>query len=136
MPGAPDHPTGPTQDAKLVRVVDGDTIQVRIAATHAVEKVRLLGVDAPDHTRLRKLVAQGFLHKYIQSLAPAIERVVDELLDLIQAPELQPAGAATIAQSVINNGTTGGTMTKVVINVSGDPWADREKDVEAAFARD
>jgi cytochrome P450 len=35
---------------------------------------------------LRKLVAQGFLRKYIQSLAPAIERLVDELLDAI-APD-------------------------------------------------
>jgi hypothetical protein len=30
----------------------------------------------------------------------------------------------------------GGTMHKVVINVSGDPWVDREKEVIAAFARD
>ncbi|HEY6598827.1 MAG TPA: cytochrome P450, partial [Pseudomonadales bacterium] len=43
----------------------------------------MLGVDAPDHTRLRKLVSQGFLHKYVQSLAPVIERLVDELLDAI-----------------------------------------------------
>ena len=52
----------------------------------SVDDPTLLGVDAPDHTRLRKLVAQGFLHKYVQSLAPAIERLVDELLDAI-APD-------------------------------------------------
>jgi len=51
-----------------------------------VDDPTMLGVDAPDHTRLRKLVAQGFLHKYIESLAPAIERLVDELLDAI-APD-------------------------------------------------
>ena len=51
-----------------------------------VDDPTMLGVDAPDHTRLRKLVAQGFLHKYIQSLAPTIERLVDELLDAI-APD-------------------------------------------------
>jgi hypothetical protein len=51
-----------------------------------VDHPTMLGVDAPDHTRLRKLVAQGFLHKYVQSLAPAIERLVDELLDAV-APD-------------------------------------------------
>lgn len=51
-----------------------------------VDHPTMLGVDAPDHTRLRKLVAQGFLHKYVQSLAPTIESLVDELLDAI-APD-------------------------------------------------
>ena len=51
-----------------------------------VDEPTMLGVDAPDHTRLRKLVAHGFLHKYIQSLAPTIERLVDELLDAV-APD-------------------------------------------------
>ena len=51
-----------------------------------VDHPTMLGVDAPDHTRLRKLVAHGFLRKYIQSLAPAIERLVDELLDTV-APD-------------------------------------------------
>lgn len=43
----------------------------------------MLGLDAPDHTRLRKLAAHGFVLKYVQSLAPTIERLVDELLDAI-----------------------------------------------------
>jgi cytochrome P450 len=64
---------------------------VRFAAGGApvlnLDDPTMLGVDAPDHTRLRKLVAHGFLHKYIQSLAPAIERLVDELLDAI-APDV------------------------------------------------
>ena len=40
-------------------------------------------VDPPDHTRLRKLVAKGFVHKYIQSLTPTIESLVDELVAAI-----------------------------------------------------
>jgi cytochrome P450 len=51
-----------------------------------LDEPTMLGADPPDHTRLRKLVAQGFLHKYVQSLAPAIEQLVDELLDAI-APD-------------------------------------------------
>jgi len=43
----------------------------------------MLNQDPPDHTRLRKLVTAGFVHKYIQSLSPTIERLVDELLDKI-----------------------------------------------------
>ena len=41
-----DAPTGPTQDAELVRVVDGDTIRVRVDGVE--ERVRLIGIDAPE----------------------------------------------------------------------------------------
>jgi micrococcal nuclease len=44
--GAPDRPTGPTQDATLVRVVDGDTIRVMVGGVE--ERVRYVGVDAPE----------------------------------------------------------------------------------------
>ncbi len=37
--------------------------------------------DPPDHTRLRKLVQQGFLHKYILSLEPRIRSIVQQCLD-------------------------------------------------------
>ena len=41
----------------------------------------LLALDAPDHTRLRKLVSRGFLLKYVQSLEPHIETIVARCLD-------------------------------------------------------
>ncbi len=37
-----------------------------------VDYPTMLSQDPPDHTRLRKLVTKGFVHKYIQSLAPTI----------------------------------------------------------------
>ncbi|MEE4661004.1 MAG: cytochrome P450 [Halieaceae bacterium] len=37
-------------------------------------------LDPPDHTRLRRLVSQGFTNRYVQSLAPNIQRIVDECL--------------------------------------------------------
>lgn len=43
----------------------------------------MLNQDPPDHTRLRKLVTAGFVHKYIQSLSPTIEKLVEELLEAI-----------------------------------------------------
>lgn len=46
VPGAPDRPTGPTQDATLVRVVDGDTIRVMVGGVEV--RVRYIGMDTPE----------------------------------------------------------------------------------------
>jgi cytochrome P450 len=44
----------------------------------------LLNTDPPDHTRLRKLARAGFLHKYVQSLAPRIQTLVDDCLSNVR----------------------------------------------------
>ena len=41
----------------------------------------LLFLDAPDHTRIRKVLNAGFRPETIQALAPHIEQAVSELLD-------------------------------------------------------
>ena len=41
----------------------------------------MLGLDPPDHTRLRRLVAKAFTPKTVEQLRPGIERLTDELLD-------------------------------------------------------
>src|SRR5262249_50962826 len=41
----------------------------------------MLGMDPPDHTRLRRLVAKAFTPKTVETLRPEIERLADELLD-------------------------------------------------------
>jgi cytochrome P450 len=41
----------------------------------------MLGLDPPDHTRLRKLVAKAFTPRTVENLRPDIERLTDELLD-------------------------------------------------------
>jgi cytochrome P450 len=41
----------------------------------------MLGMDPPDHTRLRRLVAKAFTPKTVENLRPGIERLTDELLD-------------------------------------------------------
>ena len=38
----------------------------------------MLNLDPPDHTRLRKLARQGFLHKYVASLESNIRDLIDE----------------------------------------------------------
>jgi cytochrome P450 len=42
----------------------------------------MLQTDAPDHTRLRKLVNKAFTARRVQDLRPRIEAIVDELLDV------------------------------------------------------
>ena len=41
----------------------------------------MLGLDPPDHTRLRKLVAKAFTPRTVENLRPDIVRLTDELLD-------------------------------------------------------
>ncbi|MFE2291401.1 cytochrome P450 [Streptomyces sp. NPDC059452] len=47
----------------------------------------MLSSDAPDHTRLRKLVAREFTPRRMEQLAPRIQEMTDELLDrMLAAP--------------------------------------------------
>jgi len=48
------------------------------------EEPTMLNLDPPDHTRLRKLARQGFLHKYVVSLESNIRVLVDECLATVQ----------------------------------------------------
>lgn len=45
----------------------------------------LLGVDPPDHTRLRSLVAKGFTSARIEGLRPRIQEIAEELIDRVEA---------------------------------------------------
>ncbi|MFD7551490.1 cytochrome P450 [Streptomyces sp. NPDC059816] len=63
----------------------------------------LLNMDAPDHTRLRRLVSKAFTPRRIESLRPRVQRHVDELLDACQGPEfdLMSALAEPLPMKVI-----------------------------------
>jgi cytochrome P450 len=43
----------------------------------------ILGMDPPEHTRLRKLVARAFTARRVEELRPRVAKIVDELLDEI-----------------------------------------------------
>jgi cytochrome P450 len=43
----------------------------------------MLFLDPPDHTRLRSLVREGFSNRAVETLAPRIAAIVDELVDRI-----------------------------------------------------
>jgi cytochrome P450 len=49
------------------------------------ERLAILNIDPPDHTRLRKLVSSVFTPRRIGELQPMIERVVNEHLDAVEA---------------------------------------------------
>ncbi|MFE9773533.1 cytochrome P450 [Streptomyces sp. NPDC005931] len=63
----------------------------------------LLNMDAPDHTRLRRLVAQAFTPRRIEELRPRIQHRVNELIDSAPGPEtdLMEALAEPLPMTVI-----------------------------------
>jgi cytochrome P450 len=55
----------------------------------------MLDLDPPDHTRLRKLVQQAFTPRTIETLTPAVERLVDDALD-----EIEEAGTVNLIDAL------------------------------------
>ena len=45
----------------------------------------ILGMDPPEHTRLRRLVAGAFTARRVQALRPRVTEIVDELIDRLCA---------------------------------------------------
>ncbi len=45
----------------------------------------LLGINPPDHTRLRRLVSSSFTARRVRALRPATERMIDDLIDEMAA---------------------------------------------------
>jgi cytochrome P450 len=64
-------------------------------AAEALARIRqrapsMLFVDPPDHTRLRGLVAKAFTARTVERLRPHIGRLLDELLDAVDAGSGEP----------------------------------------------
>lgn len=47
---------------------------------HVLNDNALLDMEAPDHTRLRRLVSKAFTPRTVEQLAPVVHRLVDELV--------------------------------------------------------
>ncbi|MFE3068159.1 cytochrome P450 [Streptomyces sp. NPDC059247] len=56
--------------------------------------VHLLGADAPDHTRLRRLVTGEFTARRVEALRPRVERLASELADA-----MEPSGRADLVDA-------------------------------------
>jgi pimeloyl-[acyl-carrier protein] synthase len=78
----------------------------------------MLTLDAPDHTRLRKLASRGFLNKYIQSLEPQIEGIVEQCLSAIDSGEKRFDVVEKLANEL---------PAIVIAEMLGLPEADREQ---------
>jgi cytochrome P450 len=46
----------------------------------------ILDMEPPDHTRVRRLVAKAFTPKYVESLRPRVQEIVDALIEDASAP--------------------------------------------------
>ena len=52
-----------------------------LADFHAVERLSLLELEPPDHTRLRGLITRAFVSRQVERLRPRIEVLAAELID-------------------------------------------------------
>ncbi|MBA3415827.1 MAG: cytochrome P450, partial [Chloroflexia bacterium] len=59
--------------------------QARVAEVDRAISRHLLGVDPPDHSRLRKLVSQSFTPRFVEGLRPRVQQIADSLVDEIEA---------------------------------------------------
>ncbi|MFF5969368.1 cytochrome P450 [Streptomyces collinus] len=57
----------------------------QVYGTEATLADSMVGMDPPDHTRLRKLVAGPFTQKSIRALRPKVAKIVDDLIDTMLA---------------------------------------------------
>ncbi|CAM5711940.1 cytochrome P450 [Streptomyces badius] len=78
----------------------------------------MLGSDAPDHTRLRKLVAREFTPRSMEQLAPRIQEMADELLDAMLAA---PDRSADLVEAL-----SFPLPMSVICELLGVPFLDRE----------
>ena len=68
---------------KNIEVHDADRLAAFEAAAgdDARENTGMLGMDPPDHTRLRRLVSKAFTPSAIEALRPRVQELVDAALD-------------------------------------------------------
>ncbi|MEV4926035.1 cytochrome P450 family protein [Streptomyces roseoverticillatus] len=78
----------------------------------------MLVLDAPDHTRLRKLVAREFTPRRVEEMAPRVQRMTDELLDAMLAA---PGRRADLVEALSFPLPMG-----VICDLLGVPSLDRE----------
>jgi nocardicin N-oxygenase len=65
--------------SRFTSVIDSGVTDERARAG-----VSMVGLDPPDHTRVRKLAAKAFTARRIQGLVPSVERLVTRLLDAME----------------------------------------------------
>ena len=59
--------------------------QARVAEVDRAISRHLLGVDPPNHSRLRRLVSQSFTPRFVEGLRLRVQQIADGLVDEIEA---------------------------------------------------
>jgi cytochrome P450 len=78
----------------------------------------IIAMDAPEHARLRKLVASAFTARRVEALRPRVAAIVDELIDAFTA-QPQPVDLVTSFNLLL--------PVRVICELLGVPAADMEK---------
>jgi cytochrome P450 len=115
----------PNQDPDKVAAI------VAVKERERVDIANLLGLDPPEHTRIRRLLAGQFSIDRMSVLAPRIERVVDERLDAMEASggplDLVKAFAAPVALAthcmLLGVPLADGARLERVTSITSDPAA-------------
>ena len=74
-----DEPAGGLMDAEAIMASE----------FMAFMQTNLLGIDRPDHTRLRALVNKAFTPRVVEEIRPRVQQITDELLDSAEARSAQ-----------------------------------------------
>ena len=78
---------GLSVDEKNLETFDDERLKAFLDAVDGdaeeLERTSILGIDPPDHTRLRRLVSKAFTPRTIEALRPRIQELVDDALDRI-----------------------------------------------------
>ncbi len=105
----------------------------------------MLFLDPPEHTRLRSLVQKAFTPRAVESMAPRIQEIADELLDAVEGDEtwdLMAAFAAPYPTTVIaemlgvdaSNRAMFKSWSDAIVAAAFDPFAPPERQNAAMAA--
>jgi cytochrome P450 len=72
-------------DRNITQSAKGQQMAELLQDTGRREVRSILGLDPPDHDRLRRLVSKAFTPRSIEQLRPRVQALVDEALDRVEA---------------------------------------------------
>ena len=78
----------------------------------------ILGMDPPEHSRLRKLVAKAFTARHVDNLRPRVQEIIDDLIDTMIAAGPPADFAESLAWPL---------PITVICELLGVPTADRDR---------
>ena len=87
----------------------------------------IIALDPPDHTRIRKLVQPSFTGRGMEALRPAIQTIVDDLLDRAEGDAAARGETAGNRHMELISQFAYPFPVTVISDLLGIPWEDREQ---------